>query len=65
MKQEIRVKIKDDGSVVVTGSGFEGKNCVEATQDLEVFLGTQKKDREYTADYYKAPTPPDTWISRQ
>jgi hypothetical protein len=66
MKEQIRVKIKKDGSVVVSGSGFAGKSCVEATEGLELFLGQQKKDREFTADYYKPePKPESPWITRQ
>jgi len=64
-KEVIRVTIKPDGNMQVAVEGVQGKNCIEATQDLEVFLGKQKGERELTADYYKKPDAPETpWIRR-
>jgi len=64
-QEKIKVTIRKDGSMQIGVEGIQGKNCIEATEDLEVYLG-KTKERELTTDYYKhEPKGPETWISRK
>lgn len=51
-RETIRVKIDKEGNLEIETKGFVGKNCTEATSNLELFLG-KAGEKEYTADYYK------------
>jgi hypothetical protein len=62
-REEIRVVIEDDGSAVVSVKNVAGKTCLEATEDLEVYLG-KPQEKELTSEYYKKDKPRETWISR-
>jgi hypothetical protein len=62
----IKVKVTKDGQLEVMAEGIVGKSCVEATADLEVYLGKQVEEREYTADYFKKEPPKkENWITRR
>jgi hypothetical protein len=65
MLQEIKVTIKKDGTAVVTTTGASGKACTEVTEELELLLGKQVGEKEFTADYYKPQGPStEAWITR-
>lgn len=40
MNKEIKVTISLEGKVTVAASGFAGKECLEATKNLEKALGS-------------------------
>lgn len=64
-KETIRATIKKDGTISITVEGIAGKSCVEATKEIELFLGKQRGNQELTADYYKPePKGPEAWITR-
>ena len=54
MKQEIHVRVKLDGTVVIKPKGFKGKGCLKATEFLEKDLGFTDAKRELTAEYHEA-----------
>lgn len=65
VKETVRVVIGKDGKVTVGTEGIEGKSCVEATQELEAYLGKKATDATFTAEYYKEPPKgPEPWLKR-
>lgn len=52
--KEIKVTISPDGKIKIETKGFVGKECVEATKELEKALGSDKK-QTFTGEYYMEP----------
>ena len=53
--QELEIIIGKDGRVQVAAHGTKGEGCMALTKNIEDALGTVER-REYTAEYYEAPT---------
>jgi hypothetical protein len=51
-QQRIKITIAKDGGVDFQTEGFKGHACAEATQEIEVMIGSVKST-EKTADWYK------------
>lgn len=65
-KEIIRAKIDKKGNIEIETKGIKGKTCIEATADLEAYLGKQIGEKEFTTDYYKKPEPSNkSWITRK
>lgn len=62
-KETIVASIDKNGNIELSVEGIKGKSCVDATADLEVYLGAVG-EKEYTADYYKKKDPEKkVWIT--
>jgi hypothetical protein len=51
------------GNVTIETQGFTGKQCIEATKEIELTLGTLQA-RELTSEAYKGDDPKEAYITR-
>lgn len=51
------------GEIVLETQGFKGQECIQATKELELALGTVRS-MEKTAEYYRDGDDRDAWINR-
>ncbi len=51
------------GEIMLETQGFKGQECIEATKELELALGTVRS-MEKTAEYYRDGDDRDAWINR-
>jgi len=51
------------GEIMLETQGFKGQECIEATKELELALGTVRS-MEKTAEYYRDGDERDAWINR-
>lgn len=51
------------GEIMLETQGFKGQECIEATKELELALGTVRS-MEKTAEYYRDSDDRDAWINR-
>lgn len=49
--QEVLVYINKDGGIKIETKGFSGKQCIEATAELEKLLSDV--NRKFTSEYYQ------------
>lgn len=59
MTKKIHITVRPDGDVSLEAEGFKGRDCLEATRELEEALGTVE-DREKKAAYYEQDDPQTT-----
>ena len=52
--QHVVVTIRPSGKVNVEAMNFQGVGCTEATEQIEIALGS-KVDRSYKPEYHESP----------
>lgn len=63
-KQELEIKIDDQGNVSIHVIGGEGKECLEQTKAIEEALGIVT-ERVKTGEYYVEPVKSDAKVDQK
>lgn len=65
MPKQVRITVpkNPDQPLKFETEGFVGTECVKSTQEIEIAIGNQSGDKEFTEDYYKKPDGADVILN--